>query len=121
MQSTKGERANERDGLQRPWQATLLADYRRQGGHGCPGPPVITNGAAYERKLVNQASKIMAPWAGRGATLGECGRFGPLPDIAIATGRASIPIRALAGRLDLRVLQDPKSGPAQPVSSEFGA
>ena len=80
-------------------------------------------GVAYERKLVEPTGiyKIMAPWGPVASRerFGEVhGRFGPpWPDIAIATGRASIPyIRALKRKAGFStytvVLQDPKSGPS---------
>ncbi len=83
----------------------------------------MRSASPYERKLVEPTGiyKIMAP---RGPVasrerFGEVhGRFGPpWPDIAIATGRASIPyIRALKRKAGFStytvVLQDPKSGPS---------
>jgi uncharacterized protein len=79
-------------------------------------------GLAYETKHVTPTGlwKFAAPWGPVGPEV-KFGRIGsaftpPWPDVAIATGRASIPyIRALRRRAGNQtycvVLQDPKTGP----------
>ena len=78
-------------------------------------------GLDYEMKIVKPSglAQILSPWAPTSSD-GEMGQdaglfAGPFPDIAIATGRASIPylrkLRRLAGPSCYSVvLQDPKTG-----------